>query len=343
MPMPAARGPCSEQLVRALACAPKAGDAAAGLIATARRCGGDDPIRDDDLQISLTVLYELHYRGLEGVDERWEWDPDLLRARAFLEQRFERAVRELAGTDHLDVSPAGVADALFALTAPDGRPGLAAYLGKQATAEQWVEFVIHRSVYQLKEADPHTWAIPRLSGAPKAALVELQADEYGGGRLERMHSVMYADTMRALGVDDEYGVHTDSLPAVTLAWANVMSLFGLHRRLRGALLGHLAAYEMTSPLPCRLYADGLRRLGYGPSATAFFDEHVEADAVHEQIAGRDLAGGLASAEPEQAGELMFGAAACLEIDALFGAHLLGSWRAGRSSLRGSGELSAVAS
>ena len=39
---------------------------------------------------------------------------------------------------------------------------------------------MHRSAYQLKEADPHTWAIPRLSGSVKAALVEV---EWGAGRV----------------------------------------------------------------------------------------------------------------------------------------------------------------
>jgi len=32
-----------------------------------------------------------------------------------------------------------------------------------------------------------------------------------------------------------------------------MSLFALHRRNRAALLGHLAAYEMTSSIPNRAY------------------------------------------------------------------------------------------
>ena len=27
------------------------------------------------------------------------------------------------------------------------------------------EIAVHRSGYQLKEADPHTWAIPRLNGS----------------------------------------------------------------------------------------------------------------------------------------------------------------------------------
>jgi hypothetical protein len=54
---------------------------------------------------------------------------------------------------------------------------------------------------------------------------------------------------------------------VTLATNNLISLFCLHRRLRGALLRHLAAYEATSALPNRRYGNGLRRLGYDEGAT----------------------------------------------------------------------------
>jgi hypothetical protein len=118
-----------------------------------------------------------------------------------------------------------------------------------------------------------------------------------------------------------------------LATNNLMSLFGLHRRLRGALLGHLAAFEMTSSLPNRRYGNGLRRLGFDEVATRFYDEHVEADAVHEQIAAHDLCGGLVRVEPALAVDVLFGAAAGLALDRLFAAHLLDSWAAGRSSLR----------
>jgi hypothetical protein len=164
--------------------------------------------------------------------------------------------------------------------------------------DQVLEFLVHRSAYQLKEADPHSWAIPRLAGAPKAALVEIQADEYGGGRPERVHARLFADAMDALGLDSTYGAYLDHIPGVTLATVNLMSLCGLHRRLRGAITGHLALFEMTSSIPNRRYAAGLRRLGVeDPRALAFFDEHVEADAVHEQIAAVDLAGGLARMEP----------------------------------------------
>ena len=78
--------------------------------------------------------------------------------------------------------------ALRAIEAEDDAPSLSKHLEREGTRAQLLEFVVHRSAYQLKEADPHSWALPRLSGAPKAAMVEIQADEYGGGRADRIHA-----------------------------------------------------------------------------------------------------------------------------------------------------------
>src|SRR5512144_443540 len=97
-----------------------------------------DALTDDDLQLALYLCYELHYRGLAGVDERWEWDPGLLALRAALEAPFE--------------------DALRAAADDDDAPPLSRILETQGTLEQVLELVVHRSAYQLKEADPHSWA-----------------------------------------------------------------------------------------------------------------------------------------------------------------------------------------
>src|SRR5690606_26750716 len=111
----------------------------------------------------------------------------------------------------------------------------------RATEEQFLEFMMHRSIYQLREADPHSWAIPRHTGRPKAALVELQADEYGSERPDRVHAAMFAQAMRGTGLSDAYGAYVNDAPALTLASHNLMSMFGLNGRLLGAIVGHLAA------------------------------------------------------------------------------------------------------
>lgn len=113
---------------------------------------------------------------------------------------------------------------------------------------------------------------------------------------------------------------------------NLVSLFGLHRRLRGAAVGHLAAFELGSPKPNRLYGDGLRRLGYDDGVTKFFDEHVEADSVHDMIATYDLAGSLALIEPDLADDIIFGAQALTMMEGRWSRAVLKRWRSGGSSL-----------
>jgi hypothetical protein len=290
-----------------------------------------DPLGDDDLQLALYCLYELHYAGFDGADPAWEWEPALLALRRELERRFEEALVEAAGPP-VGADPESVPAALFELAAEDGGRSLSHHLKDVGDAAQFREFVVHRSAYQLKEADPHTWAIPRLRGKAKAAMVEVQADEYGGGRPERVHSTLFAKSMDALGLDSSYGAYLDLLPGATLATVNLISMLGLHRRWRGALAGHLATFEISSPLPNGRYAAGLRRLGYGADALDFFEEHVVADSVHENVAAYDLAGSLAADEPELAGDILFGARALLHLDARWADRVLAAWAGGESSL-----------
>src|SRR3954453_15213337 len=294
-----------------------------------------EPDDDEDLQLSLFVCYELSYRSWDGVDDVWEWNLDLLRVRAELERRFEAGLHERFGRP-VAADPATVPAALCGIVEADDGPSLSGYLRARATLEQFREFVTHRSVYHLREADPHTYVIPRLGGRAKAALIEIQLDEYGGGVVHRMHQELFKQTMAWFDLDLTYGAYVGSVGAATLAVNNLMSFFGLHRFRRGALPGHLAACEMTSSLPNRKYGDGLRRLGGDRAATAFYDEHVEADAVHEQIAAYDMCGSFAAAELELAGDVLYGARCALALDALWPAGVLAAWESGRSSLRPAG-------
>jgi hypothetical protein len=175
--------------------------------------------------------------------------------------------------------------------------------------------------------------LPRVDGPVKAALAELQYDEYGGGRPQRLHATLFAKALEGCDLDARYGAYLDVTPGHTLAVNNAMSLFGLHRRLRGASLGHLAAFEATSSLPCRRIAGGIRRLGLPDEVWEYFDEHVEADAVHEQVALRSICGGLLEAEPELREDVLTGAATCALLDAVVAERVLDAWRDGHTSLR----------
>jgi len=330
------RGPLSEALIAVLGSIPSDVRDVGSLVDLAGQSVDaiSSILRDDDIQLALFVLYSLHYGSLPGISDRWEWHPVLIEARAVLERAFEAELRAAVPVPQLPTpTRTSVARALVELTTADAGPSLSRYIAKKATVDEAREFLIQRSIYTLREADPHSWAIPRLTGRSKAALVEIQSDEYGGGRPTRMHSTIFADTMRSMKLETGYAHYLDSVPAITLASMNTMSLFGLNRRLRGAIVGHLAAFEMTSSIPNLMYGNGFRRLGYDRGVTAYFDEHVAADAVHEQIAANDLAGALAEDEPALMPDILFGASTCLFVDGCAAAHILESWESGASSLR----------
>jgi len=338
MRRPEARGPLSAALLGTLT-TPAASSRPVQLVGAAHEAvrAAGDVLTDDDVQLSLTLLYELHYRGLDGVDDAWEWSPDLLAGRGVLERAFEQSLRDRFGAVPTVLGgnglPGSLATTLFEMAASAGGPSVAGYVARTADADQVRQLCALRSVYQLKEADPHTWALPRLHGAAKSALVEIQFDEYGEGRPGRMHAELFATTMRELGMDATPGAYLDHVPGLYLASVNAMHLFGLHRRLRGAALGHLTAYEMTSSLPCKRYVAGFERLGLSAAAAEFFAEHVEADAVHEQLAAHDLCGSLVADEPELADDVLLGAAVCLGMDELTGTATMRAWESGRSALR----------
>ncbi len=343
MRLPSPRGPLSALLAKAMRGEVAADDSA--LVAVAEhasegRSGGDqllDLVVDDDFQVSLWMLYELHYLGFEDVAAEQEWEPGLLGVRRMLEGPFEQVLR-LRTDGYVDgaVGSGGdVATRMFELTETFEGPSVPRFLQRGATRAQFTEFLVHRSVYHLRESDPSSWAIPRLSGRPKAALVELLYDEYGAGRPDRLHATMFADGLQACGLDRSYGAYVDQVPAYTLAVNNAMSLFGLHRRWRAAGMGHLGAFEATSSLPCRRLVGGTRRLGMPMEVTEYFDEHVEADAVHEQLALRNICGELVRQDPSLERDVFFGAAVCLDLDAVAGRAMLDAWQSDRTSLRAS--------
>lgn len=327
MRLPQPRGEHSRTVIDALAQAP-----ADGVLNAPREPYAGDVLHDEDAQLAMWALYELHYLGFDEVDADWQWHPDAVRYLGWLEKPFLAALRavEVPATDEA----APMHERIEALIEQAPSADLARYMQRDADEAQLREFLQLKSIYHLKESDPHSFVIPRLTGTAKVRLAELQYDEYGSGRPERLHSAMFEQTMSAAGLDPTYGTYIDLAPATTLAVNNSMSLFGLHRRHRGAAMGHLAAFEATSSIPCRRVAQGIRRLGLGEEAAAYYDEHVEADAVHEQIAMREICGSMTDEDPSLTDDVLFGVWMCLHLEHLDGQHLVDAWGSGRSALRG---------
>jgi Iron-containing redox enzyme len=284
-----------------------------------------------DLQLALYVCYELHYRGFRGVNPRWEWNPALLHVRGRLEEAFYSAVRQDVGDIGPDDTAADEMDAL-SVEPVDGH-GPSYYLRDEGTWAQMREYFVHRSLYHLKEGDPHAFAIPRLIGQAKASFVAVEFDEYGGGRGSQVHQQLFADLMDAAGLDSAYLGYLNDVPADALASVNLMSLFGLHRDLRGAAIGHFASTEITSSPGSRRLVDALERMGAPEPCIGFYREHIEADAVHEQVVRTDVVGDLVAREPQLDRDVVFGIRARDIVEDRLAKHVMDRWTAGSSSLR----------
>ncbi|NMO01814.1 iron-containing redox enzyme family protein [Gordonia sp. TBRC 11910] len=321
--LPRPRGRLSEYVVERLATTPERPLRLPTLMPS------DDPY-GDDLQLTLLICYELFYRGFAGVDPDWEWRPQILGFRRGLEQAFERALRA-----DVPQYPRGAMDALTDLTYSDAiadEPSSTRHLETEGTWQQYREYFALRSIYQLKEADPHAWVIPRLSGAPKAALIAVEFDEYGAGIAEHMHQKLFADLLTAARLRSDYLGYLDVAPVPALLVSNVISYLGLHRRLRGAVVGHLAATEITSPPGAQRLLSGLERLDAPQACRLFYREHVEADAVHEHVMRNDVVGALLKDEPDLESDVSFGIG-CFEFaEDMLADHVRGAWVHGRRAI-----------
>jgi hypothetical protein len=310
---PTARGPLSEAVLTAM----RTADTAA--LANLPEAAGPD-----DVQLALWSLFALHHGGFDDVADELEWDPQLIAVRRRLEDDFERELRERAPEFP---APGDFAEDFFAFVAAHDGPSLAQHLQRSATAEQMRQFLQHKSIYSLKESDHTMWTVPRLSHRVKAAVVELQYDEYGGGDPHRLHAHLFARGLEESGLSCEYGAYIDEVPLEILEQDNAMSMLGLNRRLRAASLGFLGAFEATSSAPSRKIARGLERLGFPAEMIRYYTEHVEADAVHEQLAVRNICGVLLEEHPEQYENVYFGAWVSMHVDDRYADRMLAEWAA----------------
>jgi Iron-containing redox enzyme len=331
MRLPSPRGPISTALFAHLSGDPGPLPSQLTDLVDALPTTTPDARSDEDVQISLWTCYGLTYAGFDGVDERWEWEPSLLAVRTAMEAVFERDVlAEIRMPEGL--TPDKVPTYLMELCSAAPTEFLR-FMHHDATLEQFKELVITRSIDALHEGDAHTWAIPRITGRAKSALIEIQADEYGGGMPGRAHAELYEILMSELDLDPEYGAYIEQIPAPALALHNLRSMFGLHQRWRGRILGNLAATEIGSSLINRHFSEGLARLGASKKARWFYDEHILADAVHEQLAAHDMCGAFVTDYPTEWEEVVIGALATLNIRALFAGSVVDPWAAGATSLR----------
>ncbi len=286
-----------------------------------------DPF-DLDAQLAWFELNEVSFAGWRSVDDGAEWWPEVVRARQRLEAWFVRAIS--ARIPDVVETPA---EAVSRTLSAEG-PSISSYLRDHGTVENVRESLMLRFPYQSKEADPHAFAVPRLSGGVKRALCDIQSGEYGVGH-RATHAELFRSAVEAIGVETDVGAVLERLPGVAFATSNLVSMGGLNRSRRGIVVGQLALFEMDSVIPSTAMVAACRRLDLAPATRRFFEVHVMADAEHEKIAEQAFLHGYPSEEPGQIGDVVFGIRAQSVIDRASTDLAIGRWTDGRSALRAS--------
>lgn len=285
----------------------------------------DDPF-EHDLQLALYVLNEFHYAGWAGVDDRLEWQPDVTALRLSLGGEFHRRLESAVG-EASDVDPVEEARRLLSIEGPS----MSAYLRDHGTVDDVRESMTLRSPYQSKEADPHTFALPRFGGATKRVFTEIQAGEYGVGH-RRSHAELFADALDGLGLDPTPNAHLDSCGGASLATSNVVTLGAMQRHLRGIVLGQLSLFEMDSVIPNQAMVECCDRLGLDSTVRPFFHIHVLADAEHQEMVESAFLCDYPRIEPDQVHNVIVGMRAQSLIDHTIARSVVPSWSSGRSAV-----------
>lgn len=202
-----------------------------------------------------------------------------------------------------------VSQRIYDVMHSDTTAPLSLFMEHHGTLEDFQRYLKHRSLYQLKEADPHTLGIPHATGLAKQWLMKIQAGEYGVDEEDRvMHSTLFAKTMADCGLKSAQNVYINEVTSCAFILSNVLSLFAFNRRLTPALFGHLAGVETTSVEPMTGYFHAAQRLGLSKTAQQFFKVHTLADVEHEQW-GFQMVDQLATQDPSVSDLIVFGAQA----------------------------------
>jgi hypothetical protein len=295
----------------------------------------NDPEALDQAHRALYSLYGLAVWNAGTTVDPETWRQPLGKVRGYLEQGLRRYLerRRIDLAPPADASLEQWMEDLALRTELPGDVPIGRFINEQIEYDQLREIVAQRSLFFLREPDPWIYAVPTLTGPAKAGLIDLLLDEYGWGKLDRMHSSIYAVLMERLELNtevDHYERHTSWQYLATL---NYQWMVALDTAFSRRLLGVVYLTEADSPLAMTNYLAAWDRLGVTDELiTEFYDLHVHADENHRDVALKEVVMPVCAAEPGAAIEIAYGIVDGRTLEAEFGEHLLTRFERGESSL-----------
>uniref|UniRef100_UPI000D365041 iron-containing redox enzyme family protein n=1 Tax=unclassified Variovorax TaxID=663243 RepID=UPI000D365041 len=218
-------------------------------------------------------------------------------AHRLLEGRFLEELR--ASVQATAAGSAGNADHFvgwfeaLAHTGPGQHHPLFERLAHEATLAQMRWFLTQEAAGEAGFEDLLAYTQVKLPPRPKLECARNFWDEMGHGKQSAMHGQMLEQMVRELDLHPAI----DTTVWESLALANTMVGLATTRRYGYHAIGALGVIELTAPGRVKLVAAGMRRLGLGGRARAYFDLHGALDVSHARAWLREVIHPLVEADP----------------------------------------------
>ena len=181
----------------------------------------------------------------------------------------------------------------LAHTGPGQGHPLFDWLAQEATLPQMRWFLTQEAAGEAGFEDLLAYAQVKLPPQPKLECARNFWDEMGHGKQSAMHGQMLEQMVRELDLHPA----VDTTVWESLALANTMVALATTRRYAFHAIGALGVIELTAPGRVKQVAAGMRRLGLGGRARAYFDLHAALDVSHSRAWNREVILPMVEADP----------------------------------------------
>lgn len=227
-----------------------------------------------DLALALLAIHDLHLAPVHQLGDRvrFQHHPAI----ASLKQRLETTfLARLSDGARPATGPA--VDEMRKVAAKDLTPALYAWLAESASNGDLCTYLSLEGGPDGGFDDLVALCQVGIDGEAKLELATNYWDEMGRGSAAAVHTELHRRMARALGLRD---IARPSQPTESLERSLLGSTLATNRALQPELIGALGLLELQAGPRCRRVVRGLKRLGAGDDALAFYEEHAVADPRH---------------------------------------------------------------
>ncbi len=178
-------------------------------------------------------------------------------------------------------------------TGPGQHHPLFDWLAAEASLAQMRWFLTQEAAGEAGFEDLLAYTQVKLPPRPKLECARNFWDEMGHGKQGAMHGQMLERMVRELDLHPAI----DTTVWESLALANTMVGLATTRRYGYHAIGALGVVELTAPGRVKKVAAGMRRLGLGGQASAYFDLHGALDVSHARAWMREVIHPLVESDP----------------------------------------------